>query len=240
MLLVVRNQVAQREPVVGRDEVDAGRGAARVALVEVGATGEPRGQLAEDGEGTSPHVPDRVAVAPVPSDHWGGSCRPGSHLAQVPGLGDELDLADHRSCCTRSKNADSRSTSWNWRASVAARSKRETVDVHLDDPVAQAVHDQLQRVWVGHVEAVAGAGGVVVVGPVVGHEPVVGGVVDALERQDRAQVVALGRVVVDDVEDHLDAGLVERPHHRLELGDLGAVAAGAGILVVGARNPMEL
>ncbi len=28
------------------------------------------------------------------------------------------------SWCTRSKNADSRSTSWNWRASVAARSKR--------------------------------------------------------------------------------------------------------------------
>jgi hypothetical protein len=31
------------------------------------------------------------------------------------------------------------------------------------------------------------------------------------------EVVALGRVVVDDVEDHLDAGRVQRLHHRLEL-----------------------
>ena len=31
---------------------------------------------------------------------------------------------------------------------------------------------------------------------------------------------ALGRVVVDDVEDDLDAGRVQRLHHGLELGDL--------------------
>ena len=35
-------------------------------------------------------------------------------------------------------------------------------------------------------------------------------------------VVALGGVVVDDVENHLDARLVERPHHGLELGDRAA------------------
>jgi hypothetical protein len=41
-------------------------------------------------------------------------------------------------------------------------------------------------------------------------------------------VVALGGVVVDDVEDHLDAGVVQRAHHPLELLHLvapGAVAA---------------
>ena len=32
-------------------------------------------------------------------------------------------------------------------------------------------------------------------------------------------LVALGGVVVDDVEDHLDAGVVEVRHHLLELGD---------------------
>ena len=36
------------------------------------------------------------------------------------------------------------------------------------------------------------------------------------------EVVAFGGVVVDDVEDHLDAGLVERPDHGLELGDRAA------------------
>ena len=45
-------------------------------------------------------------------------------------------------------------------------------------------------------------------------------------------MVALGGVVVDDVEDHLDARLVQRPDHRLELGDLLAPLAGGGVLVV--------
>ena len=86
----------------------------------------------------------------------------------------------------------------------------EAVDVHLQDPVAQRVHDQLQHVRVPHVEAVAGAGVVHVVAALSVDEPVVRGVVDALERQHRPEVVALGGVVVDDVEDHLDAGLVQR------------------------------
>ena len=31
------------------------------------------------------------------------------------------------------------------------------------------------------------------------------------------EVIAFGRVVVDDVEDDFEAGGVQRPHHRLEL-----------------------
>ena len=46
------------------------------------------------------------------------------------------------------------------------------------------------------------------------------------------EVVAFGRVVVDDVEDHLDAGLVERPHHGLELGDRAAGVLVGRVLVV--------
>ena len=83
-----------------------------------------------------------------------------------------------------------------------------------------------------HVEAVAGAGGVEVVGAIVGDQAVIGGVVDALEAQARAQVVALGGVVVHDVEDDLDAGLVQPAHHGLELGDLGAEPRAARVLVV--------
>ena len=45
-------------------------------------------------------------------------------------------------------------------------------------------------------------------------------------------MVALGRVVVDDIDDHLDACLMQRPDHRLELGDLLAPLAGGGVLVV--------
>ena len=78
-----------------------------------------------------------------------------------------------------------------------------------------------------HVEGVAGARVVHVVLLVVLDEAVVGRVVDALEAQRRAEVVALGGVVVDHVEDDLDAGGVHRLHHRLELLHLLAQVAGA-------------
>ena len=63
-------------------------------------------------------------------------------------------------------------------------------------------------------------------------EPVVRLVVDAAEAQRRTAVVALGGVVVDHVEDDLDARRVQRPDHGLELADLLAALAGAGVPVV--------
>ena len=41
------------------------------------------------------------------------------------------------------------------------------------------------------------------------------------------ELVALGGVVVDDVEDHLDAGGVQRAHHHLELAHRARSAVGA-------------
>ena len=49
-------------------------------------------------------------------------------------------------------------------------------------------------------------------------------------KRRRAQVVALGGVVVDHVEDHLDARRVQRPHHGLELGDAAAGVPVGGVL----------
>ena len=108
----------------------------------------------------------------------------------------------------------------------------EPVDVHLGDPVAQRVHDQLQHVRVPHEQAVAGARRVVVVRGVAVDEPVVGRVVDPAEAQRGAELVALGGVVVDHVEDDLDVRLVQGPHHGLELLHLLAALAGGGVGVV--------
>ena len=101
----------------------------------------------------------------------------------------------------------------------ARQIEAEPVDVHLEDPVAQAVHDQLQHARAAHVERVAAAGEVQVVARVVRQQPVVGAVVDAAQRERRAEVVALGGVVVDHVEDDFEAGGVQRAHHHLELAD---------------------
>ena len=112
--------------------------------------------------------------------------------------------------------------------------------MHLGHPVAQRVHDQLQRVRVPDVEGVPGAGVVHVVAQVVLDQPVVRRVVDALHAQRRAEVVALRGVVVDHVEDHLDAGLVHGLHQRLELLHLLAGLALRGLAgtggVVGVRG----
>ena len=78
------------------------------------------------------------------------------------------------------------------------------------------------------IERVPGAGVVDVVALLVGQQPVVGGVVDALEGQGRAALVAFGGVVVDHVQDDLEPGVVEPRHHLLELaqavGGVGGVA----------------
>ena len=106
----------------------------------------------------------------------------------------------------------------------------KSVDVHLGDPVAQRVGDQLQRERPPWVEGVAAAGVVDVARRVILRRAVVRAVVDAAEAQNRAVGAALGGVVVDDVEDDLDARAVQRAHHRLELAHhRGGVAAPGGV-----------
>jgi hypothetical protein len=95
----------------------------------------------------------------------------------------------------------------------------EAVDVHLLDPVAQAVGDHLQHAGMRHGDGVSAAGVVDVVARLVGQQAVIGGVVDAAEGQGRPEVVAFRGVVVDDVQDDLDAGAVQAPDHGLELAD---------------------
>ena len=104
--------------------------------------------------------------------------------------------------------------------------------MHLGHPVAQRVHDELQDLRGTHEEGVAGAGRVKVVLPIPIDQAIVGGVVDSAEGQGWSQVVALRRVVVDDVQDDLDVGRVQRLDHRLELGDLRARLTGCGVGIV--------
>ena len=82
-------------------------------------------------------------------------------------------------------------------------------------PVAQRVEHHPADHRVAQVEGVAAAGDVDVVAALV--EAVVGAVVQAAPRQRRAGAALLGGVVVDDVEDHLDALAVQQLDHALEL-----------------------
>ncbi len=109
----------------------------------------------------------------------------------------------------------------------------EAVDPHLGRPVPERVHDQFQDLWMHHVQGVPGPGEVHVVARVFRHRPVVGRVVDAAVADRRPEVVALAGVVVDDVDDDLDACGVERLDHLFELGDLLAPDPRRRVLGVG-------
>ena len=68
----------------------------------------------------------------------------------------------------------------------------------------------------GEVDRAAAAGEIVVESRIFRLQPVIGGVVDAAERQRRAHMVALRGVVIDHVEHHLDAGVVQPRHGGAE------------------------
>jgi hypothetical protein len=97
VLVVVGHQIAQRELVVGGDEVDRRHRAPRGVLVEVGRPGEPGGELVEGGRFAAPEVARGVAVLAVPLRPLR---REIAHLVaagpDIPRFGDQLDLADRR------------------------------------------------------------------------------------------------------------------------------------------------
>jgi len=87
----------EREAVMGGHEVDAGVGAAAAARVQVAASRQPVAEGARLSLLSLPEAADRIPVLAVPF-------RPQHReiadliaaVAEVPGLGDQLDLRDHR------------------------------------------------------------------------------------------------------------------------------------------------
>ena len=117
----------------------------------------------------------------------------------------------------------------------------ETVDMHLADPITQTVHDELERARMEHIEGVAGAGEIQVKARIFREQPVVGRVIDPAKAERRPEMIAFGGVIVDDVENHLDAGGVQIAHHRFELRHLAAQSRRCwNISQSGAKKPIEL
>jgi len=106
----------------------------------------------------------------------------------------------------------------------AGEVEAKSVDVHIEHPVPQAVHDELQHARIEHVERIAATGEIGVIPLVLARKPVIRGVVDPAERQRGAQVVSLGGVVVNDVENHLKTCGVQIANHRLEFAQRVAVS----------------
>ncbi len=158
VLVVVRHEISEREAVVRGDEVDARVRTARRALVKIRAAGQPVRELGKRSIRAAPEVPHRVAILAVPLRP---ERRKVAHLiaalADVPGLGNQLHLADDRILLDEIEKRRQAIDLVQFARERRGQIETKAVDVHLDDPVAQAVHDELQHVGMPHVHRVAGA-----------------------------------------------------------------------------------
>ncbi len=218
VLDVVGDEVVQREAVVAGDEVDALLGLAALVLVHVRAADQPAGERADRpvvALEEAAHVVAEPAVPFLPA--LAGEAPDLVEAGRVPGFRDQLDVREHR---VRLDVPQHRRRGHRAALAVAREDRgeveAEAVDVHLAHPVAEAVEDQAPDDRLVRVERVAAAGVVGVLGAVVA-EDVVGVVGEPAERERRPVGAAFGGVVVDDVEDHLDPGAVQRLHHVAEL-----------------------
>src|SRR5262245_7434340 len=91
--------------------------------------------------------------------------------------------------------------------------------MHVERPVAQAIHNQLEGMRVSHVQSISTAGVIHVVATIV-HQAIVRCVVDSPKTQGGSQVVSLSGMIVDNIDDDLDAFTMESLYHGFEFGHL--------------------
>src|SRR6185503_7846576 len=150
--------------------------------------------------------------------------------AAIPRFGDELHAGEHRILGTGLEKAALVVEAVRLAREDRPEVEPEAVHVHLQRPVAQAVRYELDDARMAEIERVTGPGVVDVVALLVWKQSVMRGVVDSSEAQRGAALVPFRGVVVDDIENHLDSGIVEARDHFLELGDTAiAVRDIAGI-----------
>ena len=199
VFFVVGHQICEGEAVVCGDEVDARAGAAATGLRT-----DPDDPVSRDANSAPgllgcapPVVTHSVAVFPVPLG------------PQNPEIADLVTAPRRCPTVRRSASPDSppdpvapdrRTPRAGPRQNLAGQCRGqvepESVDVHLEHPVPQRIHDQLERVRIAGVETVAGAGEVLVVAQIAVEQAVVGGIVDAPEVQRGPEVIA-SAVVAD-------------------------------------------
>jgi len=149
VLHVIGDEITHGEAVMGSDEVDA-----RDRLtVEVRGSAQPGGEFLNPADGTAPEIADVVAEAVVPLAPMRA---PSAYLvtvgAQIPRLGDVLDLVEDRIIDEGLLegmvlvNPVGLVTDEGGRQVVA-----ETVNTHLGDPVPQRVEDQAEDFRMGGV-----------------------------------------------------------------------------------------
>jgi hypothetical protein len=210
VFLVVARPIVQREAVVSGDEIDAGPGAATLMVEHVRRRDETRCQC-RDRRFAAPEITRGITELVVPFRPAGWETADLITTgADVPGFGDQLHCRQQWVLIDGFQEAALFGEAVDFARQDGAEIEAEAVDMHLPHPVAQAVRHHLDDAGIGQVDCVAGAGVVDVIARLVRHQPIIAGIVDALEGQGRAKLVAFGGVIIDDIEDDLEPAGMQR------------------------------
>mmetsp|Transcript_1907 Transcript_1907/g.4738 ORF Transcript_1907/g.4738 Transcript_1907/m.4738 type:complete len:412 (-) Transcript_1907:1781-3016(-) len=224
VLAVVGDQVVQREAVMAHHKVDTMVGLAVVGVVQVRGARQPGRKQLLHAAVTLHKAAHDVAVRAVPlRPHIPVGERPDLVHSDVPRLGDQLHLAEHG---VLGDLADEGGRGDGVAQVVAAQARgeveAEAVHVVLLHPLHQAVDDHLGRHRMVGVDGVAAARVVQQLDVRLLVELVVDRVVDAAKGDEVGVIIAaLGCVIVHDIQNDLNAGLVQRLDHLLELARSG-------------------
>ena len=157
-------------------------------------------------------------------------------FANIPRFGDQLDIGQHRILMDNVEERRQPVDGVQFPRQRRGQVEAEAIDMHLQHPVAQAVHDQLEHLRMADIERIAAAGEIHVVARVVLDQAVIGGIVHPAQSQGRPHLVAFTGVVVNHIQNHLDAGAVQRLDHLLELAHLLALVAAGAVAGVGGKE----
>jgi hypothetical protein len=129
--------------------------------------------------------------------------------SNVPGLGNQLHPRKDRVLAKRIEKTRTRIEVLALTSKGHAEIEAEAVNVKRRDPIAQRIRHHLQYARMRQVQRVAGAGVTDAMASIARHQPVIARIVEAAERQGGPELAAFRSVVVDDIEDDLDASRVQ-------------------------------
>src|SRR5271154_3210511 len=163
-------------------EIDAGPGLAAPMVEAVPGGGETWSQRTGRCL-TAPKIAHRVAEFVVP---LGPARREAPNLVAartaIPRLCDQLHGGEYRVLAAGLQEPALVVKAVRLARQDGAEIKAKAIHMGLRHPIAEAVGDHLDHPHMTEVEGVSSAGIVDIVARLIGHEPVVGSVVDALER----------------------------------------------------------
>ena len=101
-------------------------------------------------------------------------------------------------------------------AKLAGQVKTETINMHLQNPVTQAVQNKLNNNRVICIYRISTACIIVVITSVQWRQYIVNLICKTAETKSISQMIAFCRMIVNDIKNHLNSSLMEFFYHLLE------------------------